>query len=393
MLLYRPTYIAYFVLGGKSWYMASGKMDKIQGIDEETGHISICPRCDKSVLFEAKDVGKTVRCPGCADLFTLTAISQFAWLEAEHPDRISCIAGWVTSVVLHSLLLLSFMGITWYSGFGTGTHGRNIAMVSETDSYFESGGIGLSPIQATTGELTAPPLSTEQDRHPIESLGSSAPLSGADISIDIGTLDGGVAELVEGVWGDFAGSEGAAAGGGASFFGLAARGGKFVYVVDRSGSMSGEKLQAAKSELFRSARSLKRTMKFYIIFYNNGFEPMPAEELVKASGPNKSRYLGWAEGINSRGGTDPQKAMIMALKLKPDAIWLLSDGQFNDRVCDVIRRENSGARVQIHTIAFYSQTGEDVLQRIARENLGMYKFVAGSPVMGRQRHLRQRRRP
>jgi uncharacterized protein with von Willebrand factor type A (vWA) domain len=198
---------------------------------------------------------------------------------------------------------------------------------------------------------------------------------------------------VEGDWGSLSAGEGGAGGKGASFFGLEARGGKFVYVVDRSSSMRGDKLQDTKAELIRSVHSLTRTMEFFIIFYDSSFEPMPARGLVKATGSSKNKYLGWVEGINSRGGTEPEQAMLMALSLKPDAIWLLSDGQFSHRACNVIRAANPNARIQIHTIAFHSARGQSVLQRIAEENGGHYRFVPPPRSAMRRGFPPGRRRP
>ena len=50
-------------------------------------------------------------------------------------------------------------------------------------------------------------------------------------------------------WKGFLAGAGATKAGTTSFFGLEARGNKFVYVVDKSGSMRGAKLLAAKTDL------------------------------------------------------------------------------------------------------------------------------------------------
>lgn len=173
---------------------------------------------------------------------------------------------------------------------------------------------------------------------------------------------------------------GGGASAGASFFRLEARGREFVYVVDRSGSMSGDKLRAAKNELIRSVSSLKRAMRFFIIFYDT--HPMPSRGLVKATESNKRRCFAWVGEVRSGGGTDPTGAMRIALSLRPDAVWLLSDGIFSVRACDEIRVANPGARVQIHTVAFYDKAGERVLMRIAEENRGRYRFVPPQAIFG-----------
>ncbi|HUU43206.1 MAG TPA: hypothetical protein VMX57_05470, partial [Planctomycetota bacterium] len=94
-----------------------------------------------------------------------------------------------------------------------------------------------------------------------------------------------------------------------------------------------------------------------------------------ASAGNKQKFLTWVEGIFPGGGTDPTGAMEQALAFKPDAIWLMSDGLFDDIAAEFIRDHNPGKRVRIHTIAFYDNAGEPVLRRIAEQNRGNYRFV------------------
>jgi hypothetical protein len=149
--------------------------------------------------------------------------------------------------------------------------------------------------------------------------------------------------------------------------------------------MSGEKLTVTKAELVRSISSLSPGMKFYIIFYDDSLDAMPADNPVLADPQNKARYLQWVDNITSGGGTDPREAMELALSFKPDAIWLLSDGLFHRQTVEYIRDANPGAKTQIHTIAFYESSGETVLRQIALENRGKYRFVPNP--RGTVRHL------
>ena len=66
---------------------------------------------------------------------------------------------------------------------------------------------------------------------------------------------------------------------GSKFFGAAAGGNNFCYVIDGSGSMRGGPWEAAKFELFKSLDSLKPKQRFYIIFFGRDFEAisMPGE--------------------------------------------------------------------------------------------------------------------
>src|SRR3954447_20501329 len=65
-------------------------------------------------------------------------------------------------------------------------------------------------------------------------------------------------------------------------FGLTARGSIFVYVFDRSLSMQGPALAAAKRELLTSLSHLKPVQQFQIIFYNEKPKMMPSPQLLFA---------------------------------------------------------------------------------------------------------------
>lgn len=165
-------------------------------------------------------------------------------------------------------------------------------------------------------------------------------------------------------------------GGPATFFGQPGRGSRFVYVIDRSGSMEGGRFQDACFELIRSIRALRPHESFYVIFYDSRAHPMSAPALLRATPTNQEAAVEWIRSMSVGGGTDPTEAMLHALRvLRPDTIWLLSDGQFDIRVTDAIREANPRQQVQINTIAFHDTAGEVVLRRIAEENDGDYRFV------------------
>jgi hypothetical protein len=159
-----------------------------------------------------------------------------------------------------------------------------------------------------------------------------------------------------------------------SFAGVQGRGTRFVYVIDRSSSMSGGRLRAAQAELISSLQQLRTNMAFMIIFYNTRMLPMPSGWLP-ASPRDVARAGTWVRNMRAEGGTDPEDAMVTALRMRPDTIWLLSDGDFSVNAVDTVRLANPGHRVMINTIAFHDSSGEQTLKRIAAENGGSYRFV------------------
>ena len=128
-------------------------------------------------------------------------------------------------------------------------------------------------------------------------------------------------------------------------------------------------------ELKRSIRALPDDGEFFVIFFDTTALPMPASGLVRATAANRDRYSRWIDQQDVSGGTDPTDAMIQALGMKPDTIFLMSDGVFDIGVADRIRQANTHG-CSINTIAFHDRSGEPVLQRIAKENEGAYRFVA-----------------
>jgi len=180
--------------------------------------------------------------------------------------------------------------------------------------------------------------------------------------------------------------------GGAEFFGVKATGRKFVFVVDSSRSMTGPKWFAACHELYAAISRLRPNQQFYVVFFDGRAHPMPRgfEEfnppgLLAATEDNRLILKQFVSSIQLGFDTRPYMAMRMAMELKPDAIYLLSDGEFKDNTARYLKRNNKirlkdrlkMPAVVVHTIGFHSRAGQRILRRIAKDNGGTYKFVSG----------------
>ncbi|MCA9127818.1 MAG: hypothetical protein KDB22_12065 [Planctomycetales bacterium] len=176
----------------------------------------------------------------------------------------------------------------------------------------------------------------------------------------------------------------------ASFFGAAANGNCFCYVIDGSLSMRGGAWEAAKAELIKSLNSLKPKQRFYVIFFNRQLEAIPAPgEMTPAAGAlyataeNLQHANRWLDTLEIDIGAPPIDALEKAIALEPDAIYLLTDGDTTVDVTGILRKENRVAdllgvaqiRTPIHTIAFYSLAGQTLLRQIAAENQGQFVYV------------------
>ncbi len=225
----------------------------------------------------------------------------------------------------------------------------------------------LSPLDSmATGSLGSPSGSVSD---------TSGGLGGLTVpGVPVIGLGGGTA----GSGGD-AGPPGVSLGsGGATFFGLqsSAPGVRsIIYVVDRSGSMT-DTFAAVRAELKRSIGALRRSQKFHVIFYNSGDptentprKPVPAIEA------NKRAFYEFLEEITPTGGTRPERALRRALDLEPDLIYFLSDGAFEPDVVERLQEWNRNGKTKIYTIAYLDQQGRKLLEQIARQNGGEFKFV------------------
>ena len=157
---------------------------------------------------------------------------------------------------------------------------------------------------------------------------------------------------------------------------------KIVYVVDRSGSMT-DSLDIVKLELKRSLFDLAAENEFHVIFFSSGPSvEMPTRRLVPATDRNRGLAFEFIDGVIARGETDPSQALERAFAAKPDLIYLLTDGEFDRAVIDLIKRLNVGGKVRVYTIGFLYDGGREILTKIAADNGGEYKFVAEKDLAG-----------
>jgi von Willebrand factor type A domain len=165
----------------------------------------------------------------------------------------------------------------------------------------------------------------------------------------------------------------------ASFFGVRARGQFFVFVVDQSGSMiDDDRLTRAKIELLRSVFALQPPQRFEVIFYNEEATPMPGGPQPRPSDlKTKNLLTSWLNLIGPDGGTDPRPAMAQALALQPDAVFLLSDGEFPDGTVERVAKLNP-RKLPIHCVDMTGGQAGNHLLRIARDSGGQYASRPGT---------------
>lgn len=171
---------------------------------------------------------------------------------------------------------------------------------------------------------------------------------------------------------------------GANFFGSYAQGERFVFVLDSSRSMTGDRWLYACQELMDSVTRLQPHQRFYVICFDERttcmFNTPPSRATYHESDESTRRRLkSWLKTKSLGRGTFPAVAMSMALKMRPDAIFMLSDGELHDDTLVRLRTLNGFSserrQIPVHTIHLMSLEGRATLETLAMENAGSFTPV------------------
>ena len=292
--------------------------------------------------------------------------------------RRAAITGLATSLVLHILFMTAAYVLRIAGGGGTpGGSGGNSSVEVAVMSQEELASSSEAEIDAAGPQAAEIPDSAM----PEVMLGTIEGGAGGEDSGDLGQMGPGIGGSGSGAGVGVGDGSGGSGGGGTTFFGVAARGSRFAYIVDVSGSMSERgKLPQLKRELVSTLDKLPPGAQFLILLFQSETNPLGGRERwVDASGKNKQ----WAErevrAVLASGGTNPGPAFVTALSMKPraDAIYFMTDGIFDAEIAPRIARMNKvgGRTIPIHCIAFSERGSEAVMRKIAEESGGTYTFV------------------
>lgn len=170
----------------------------------------------------------------------------------------------------------------------------------------------------------------------------------------------------------------------ARVFGVEGTGNKFVYLFDRSASMEGPPLAAAKKQLLESLQPLEETQQFDIIFFNHRLQVFNSSTNSRRSAfgteRNKKLAMTFVGTVKADGGTDRMAALKHALALRPNVIFFLSDADrpMLAKELDEIAEINARVGAQICTIEFghgSTPAGASSLATLAKSNSGQYVYV------------------
>ena len=157
-----------------------------------------------------------------------------------------------------------------------------------------------------------------------------------------------------------------------------------VFVIDRSGSMSGKKIEQVKASLKYVLNNLRQGDTFNIIAFDSQVEAF-RPELQRFDDETRKAALGFVEGLYAGGSTNIDEALKTALaqiqdSTRPNYIVFLTDGLPTTGVTGEaqIVSDVKGYN-KIHTRLFAFGVGYDLnsrlLDRLVRDNFGQSEFV------------------
>lgn len=146
-----------------------------------------------------------------------------------------------------------------------------------------------------------------------------------------------------------------------------------VLVLDRSGSMGGWKMVAARRAAARIVDTLNGTDRFAVLAFDNTVttpQTLP-DGLVEANDRNRFRAVEFLSSVDARGGTQMLAPLTTAANLlaaEPEhdrVLVLVTDGQVGNE--DQLLRQLSPAlrEVRVHTVGIDRAVNEAFLQRLA----------------------------
>ena len=163
-----------------------------------------------------------------------------------------------------------------------------------------------------------------------------------------------------------------------------------VFVVDRSGSMKGEKIKQTRDALRYCLDQLNQRDRFGLVTFATSVHTYE-DRLVKASDSELKRAHRYVDGIEARGGTDIAGALEAALDMfhgdRPRYVIFLTDGlptvgttNVGNILDDVARR--AGDELRLFSFGVGYDVNTRLLDRLSGDNRGVVTYVAPEERIG-----------
>jgi Ca-activated chloride channel homolog len=157
-----------------------------------------------------------------------------------------------------------------------------------------------------------------------------------------------------------------------------------IFVVDRSGSMSGEKMDQAKEALKFVLNNLRKGDTFNIVAYDSEIETF-RPELEKFTDETRKAAAGFVNGLYAGGSTNIDGALTRALGMlkdsdRPTYVIFLTDGlptvgETGEAAIVKHAGEANDVRARVFTFGVGYDVNSRLLDKLARENHGQSEYV------------------
>jgi len=157
-----------------------------------------------------------------------------------------------------------------------------------------------------------------------------------------------------------------------------------LFVVDRSGSMQGKKMEQARAALKFVLNNLRDGDRFNIVSYSSDVDRY-RPELQTYDKKSRRAALGYVEGLYAGGGTNIDGALKSAMAMlededRPSFVIFLTDGlptvgETNEAVIVEHARKRNDVRARLFAFGVGYDVNSRMLDKLVRENYGQSQYV------------------
>ncbi len=152
-----------------------------------------------------------------------------------------------------------------------------------------------------------------------------------------------------------------------------------IFLLDRSGSMEGECIEAAKAALKACLSALKPEDSFGLIAFDDQLDNF-SKQMVSASTVQRRKAGVWLQGVGARGGTEMEMALRAAERLARlgsedgdgvvSDVFLITDGQVWGQN-DIISQIMKSGLVRVHVLGIGTASQDRFLASLAQRTGGV----------------------
>ena len=158
---------------------------------------------------------------------------------------------------------------------------------------------------------------------------------------------------------------------------------RVVFLLDKSGSMNGKKIQLAKSALKDAIQELREEERFYLILFDSHLHNYQSNYVYATEG-NKDQAFRYLDGQNAGTGTNISQVFENVFQRQTASlIWFISDGAPSEGVRETVAlvsliKQANKSGTTIHTIGLGRGSnfhGVPLMSGIAGENNGVFRGI------------------